>query len=1382
MTSNLFPSLRSISTSAILMASALACGSAHASGPPELRTVLICTVALADAPPNATAAQVEGTLFTNSKTIDGAWRAASYGQIGLQLGNGNGMDPTVELVLPENLAYWNERGSSALRSRMAQELAKLGYNTSSSSYDHVLYIQPSAIVGGAPAWATYGGNTTVYKSFGFYAAMHEMGHNLGLNHSASDFDDNGDWEGAYNDESCTMGGANDTYNACKKVKLGWLDAFPGTVTTLTSSGTHTLVPVNHHPDTVPGERVVIIPNLPGGAIYVSYRLTGPAPYNTLSTNTSAHVSLHRLPTPDGISRVLGYYDEGEVFVNEGNGVRITVDNIAEDKMSAQVTIDVGYEWIQGGNPAKWDDPANWAGGVLPPENDVNAIIMFGPAATGNIAGASVAGDEKVTLRSLRWESSFQWDAFGEEGQPTTTGIFVNTGSPHPASAVAVNGATLTTNRVPWNLESDLRVTGNGQLIIQASGADGVRGPGGFIVEAGNQLTFGSTSPPGTYNYSYTGGVRILDGGVVDVNSDNGALGTGGITIAEGGSLELTNGTFSNNAEFVVSSDGSSNAFLSGSAAISINGAFTFNLQAANSAVGSTWQIVDPAMTATYGPSFSVTGFTKSGGVWTGTVMGNTYSFNESTGVLRCDATSRIVYNWTQAGTPTKWDAVANWAGGVVPPTNDTNTVIDFGLNVSGSIGGSSTAGSEKVTVRSLRWERSFTWDGFGEYSQTTTTGIFVNTGTTEPAFAVMANGASLYASYVPWNLDSDLVLTGDGKLTIRAFGNNGINGPGGFIVESGTTLQFNSTHGSSNYSYTGGVTIRDGGLVNIGSSNGALGNGLVTIDQGGELRLTSDVMDNVTRFVVERTGASAASITGGSATFTGSFNFDLAGVGAEAGTTWQIVDPGMSATYGTGFSVVGFTEASGVWAGFVEGSRYRFDMGTGMLICDGVSSADPAFIADPIVAAAADVGIAYTGKTIAGSAIDLTPGDTLSYSKTSGPAWLTVAANGALAGTPGFNDIGQNSFTVHVQDSNGGSDIATLVIDVFGLRAVGSAQNYDSNSATATNTIPNFTVAPGENRKLVAVFCWESAETLTGIQYGTQSFVPAVVAGNGREVEIWYLDNPTVGTANIVATYSAPELSRMTVVSLVNARPGDPVCSNTAVGGGTTAITLNTPAAHTFVIGAYLQNGTSDSGFANPFGTTLFRDNCGSCFGLAGHRTEADAGIHTYSFAGGAGDGSIALAGFLHAGTVDPYQEWLAANFTQAELNDPNVSGLDGDPDGDRLANLAEYGLGLDPRAFEGMDTISRYEDVSGTNSWVFTMRKYSGRSDVNVYLKRSLNLEPGSWQTIARVLNGGTLEVFDGASIIEQSGSNPELLRVRQPLDGEPKAFYRWVVERPEP
>ncbi|MHC4906092.1 MAG: putative Ig domain-containing protein, partial [Planctomycetota bacterium] len=89
----------------------------------------------------------------------------------------------------------------------------------------------------------------------------------------------------------------------------------------------------------------------------------------------------------------------------------------------------------------------------------------------------------------------------------------------------------------------------------------------------------------------------------------------------------------------------------------------------------------------------------------------------------------------------------------------------------------------------------------------------------------------------------------------------------------------------------------------------------------------------------------------------------------------------------------------------------------------------PTFTVDPINKPDATVDVAYS-DTIAGSATDVDAGDTLTYSKTAGPAWLTVAANGALSGTPGAGDVGANVFTVGVSDGNGGTDTATLNITV----------------------------------------------------------------------------------------------------------------------------------------------------------------------------------------------------------------------------------------------------------------------------------------------------------------------------------------------------------------
>jgi parallel beta-helix repeat protein len=63
-----------------------------------------------------------------------------------------------------------------------------------------------------------------------------------------------------------------------------------------------------------------------------------------------------------------------------------------------------------------------------------------------------------------------------------------------------------------------------------------------------------------------------------------------------------------------------------------------------------------------------------------------------------------------------------------------------------------------------------------------------------------------------------------------------------------------------------------------------------------------------------------------------------------------------------------------------------------------ITNEAPYFITDPFTEAAAAENAAYSG-TIAGAATDPNAGDTLTFSKRSGPAWLGVSTNGALSGT-----------------------------------------------------------------------------------------------------------------------------------------------------------------------------------------------------------------------------------------------------------------------------------------------------------------------------------------------------------------------------------------------
>lgn len=88
---------------------------------------------------------------------------------------------------------------------------------------------------------------------------------------------------------------------------------------------------------------------------------------------------------------------------------------------------------------------------------------------------------------------------------------------------------------------------------------------------------------------------------------------------------------------------------------------------------------------------------------------------------------------------------------------------------------------------------------------------------------------------------------------------------------------------------------------------------------------------------------------------------------------------------------------------------------------------EPSFDSDPVVEINATANDAYSAS-IGDDASD-PQGDPMTFSKVSGPSWLTVGTNGALSGTPDITDVGLNTFVVQVI-ADGGSDQADLEITV----------------------------------------------------------------------------------------------------------------------------------------------------------------------------------------------------------------------------------------------------------------------------------------------------------------------------------------------------------------
>src|SRR5678816_4877664 len=88
----------------------------------------------------------------------------------------------------------------------------------------------------------------------------------------------------------------------------------------------------------------------------------------------------------------------------------------------------------------------------------------------------------------------------------------------------------------------------------------------------------------------------------------------------------------------------------------------------------------------------------------------------------------------------------------------------------------------------------------------------------------------------------------------------------------------------------------------------------------------------------------------------------------------------------------------------------------------------PAFTSDPIAKPAATAGTDYN-QSLALNASD-PDGGALTFSKVSGPAWLTVAADGRISGLPGANDVGINRFIMRVTDATGLADDAVVNINL----------------------------------------------------------------------------------------------------------------------------------------------------------------------------------------------------------------------------------------------------------------------------------------------------------------------------------------------------------------
>ncbi|MES2923567.1 MAG: LamG-like jellyroll fold domain-containing protein, partial [Verrucomicrobiota bacterium] len=192
----------------------------------------------------------------------------------------------------------------------------------------------------------------------------------------------------------------------------------------------------------------------------------------------------------------------------------------------------------------------------------------------------------------------------------------------------------------------------------------------------------------------------------------------------------------------------------------------------------------------------------------------------------------------------------------------------------------------------------------------------------------------------------------------------------------------------------------------------------------------------------------------------------------------------------------------------------------------------PQFTSGTIAGSPATQNVAYSG-TIAGSATDADAGDTLTYSKASGPDWLVIAANGALSGTPTFDDSGSQEFVAYATDRAGVSAFAILTIQlppVFSGNGTWSADANGNWSETAkwTSNLPANGIGNTANFSTLNIAAdrtvtLDASRTIGNLQFGdtggTQNWTLAAANGRVLTLEI------AAGTPSIVVNQNTATIT-----------------------------------------------------------------------------------------------------------------------------------------------------------------------------------------------------------------------------------------------------------------
>jgi fibronectin-binding autotransporter adhesin len=532
-----------------------------------------------------------------------------------------------------------------------------------------------------------------------------------------------------------------------------------------------------------------------------------------------------------------------------------------------VSLETGIQFTGAGDGVNFNNPANWAGGVVPQGQSQFAEF------TG--AGGVIALNGNQSVAGLIFNTPGSSYTITPGSNPNNT-LTINGGS--SASLIEDDGGTHTiTAPIDLNSTATAVVTNNTDQLILAGN---LTGTGGFGMSGAGALMLSGTN-------SYTGGTQILSGTVHAGSSSalgsstnplmlvGGKLDLNGNTISVGqiyGTGTVDNLSPSAPAILMVGTDGSNSTFngtlASTDTALTLNkvGAGTLTLGASNSFTGGT-TISQGAISISSDNNLGATA---------GTVVlgGGTLQANTS---LTLDSNRAIVVH-SNSGLDVLAGQTLTYAGDITGGGNLTTTASGGTAIFSGanSYGGTTTIAGGELQLG--------TGGTLGAGSVTDNAVLALNsTGDTTLSNSITGSGSVMQMGAGTTTLSGNNSYSGDTDVLAGLLQINGTVGGANLNVASGATATISGQAQSTNINVNSGASLNLGAAGVIPSSSSITNNGTFTLNNSltvNSLGGSGAVQLNGITLTLDG-GSYAGSITGtggvtlaGSATLTGSNSYD----------------------------------------------------------------------------------------------------------------------------------------------------------------------------------------------------------------------------------------------------------------------------------------------------------------------------------------------------------------------------------------------------------------------------------------------------------------------------------------------------------------------------